>query len=395
MFVELHVIQNFAPSNLNRDDTGAPKDAQFGGYRRARISSQCLKRAVRTYVRSHGLVPPDQLGVRTKRLVDALVEKLTERGHSPDDARPVIQALLAGANFAVKDDGKTEYLLFLGEREIAAMAELAATHWETLRAVTGPAPGDAAPGGRPSARASKSAGKNAVPTDVQNALRALLDGGKAVDLALFGRMLADLPVANIDAACQVAPALSTHPITMEFDYYTAVDDRLPDDTSGADMIGTVGFNSACFYRYANLDLRQLTVQNLGGDVALAEQAVRAFLLAAIRAVPTGKQNSMAAQNPPSFVLAVVRRDGLWSLANAFARPVRIGREGDVVADSIVAMDRYWGELVDMYGDQGILAQAAVGSRSVDLATLGDARVANVPALVDEVCAAAFPNGALA
>src|SRR5690606_30773078 len=158
-----------------------------------------------------------------------------------------------------------------------------------------------------------------------------LDGGRAVDLALFGRMLADLPDRNVDAACQVAHAISTHRVSAEFDYYTAVDDLKPDDTSGADMIGTVEFNSACYYRYANIDLRQL-VKNLKGeaeevDAELAEAAVRAFLIASRDAIPTGKQNSFAARNAPSFFLAVVRDRGAWSLANAFVAPVNGQQEG--------------------------------------------------------------------
>ena len=122
MFVELHLIQNFAPSNLNRDDTGSPKDCEFGGYRRARISSQCLKRAVRTHVREAGLVPVEHLGTRTKRLVDALVDRLAVAGKPAAEARPVVESLLAGADLKVVEEGKTQYLLFLGEREVDRLA---------------------------------------------------------------------------------------------------------------------------------------------------------------------------------------------------------------------------------------------------------------------------------
>jgi CRISPR system Cascade subunit CasC len=157
-----------------------------------------------------------------------------------------------------------------------------------------------------------------MPEEIKKELNRLLNGGMAVDLALFGRMLADLPNKNIDAACQVAHALSTNKVSMEFDFFTAVDDLSPEEETGAGMMGTVEFNSACFYRYANIDLKQLT-GNLAGDSELAQKAVEAFLRAAVATIPTGKQNSMAAQNPPSLVFAVVRDKGLWSLANAFVK----------------------------------------------------------------------------
>src|SRR5579863_3728261 len=103
MYVELHLLQNFAPSNLNRDDTGAPKDCEFGGYRRARISSQCLKRAIRTSFRADGLVPPEALAVRTKRVIAEVGDRLAERGKPADEARQVVEALLSGVGIAAKD----------------------------------------------------------------------------------------------------------------------------------------------------------------------------------------------------------------------------------------------------------------------------------------------------
>jgi len=225
-------------------------------------------------------------------------------------------------------------------------------------------------------------------SEIRQALLAVLDGGKAADLALFGRMLADLPDKNIDAASQVAHAISTNKISMEFDFYTAVDDLRPQDTAGADMLGTIEFNSACFYRYANVDLAQLT-QNLGNDRDLARQTLAAFLRASITAIPTGKQNSMAAQNPPSFLLAVVREHGCWSLANAFLQPIRPDGGGDLVQHSVNALDRYWGQLSRMYGTAGILATAAVSlADDAPLDALAGARVPDFTTLVDRVLATA-------
>jgi len=349
VFIELHLLQNFAPSNLNRDDTGAPKDCEFGGYRRARISSQCLKRAIRAEFKNGQLLPADALATRTKRINEEVAKRLSAQ-HKRDnaEAETVVRALLGAVKIDFDQPGeKTQYLLYVGEQEIQAIANLAQQHWETLTALQRPA-ADAQ--GR---RSAKKAASEAVPAEIGNALKTALGGGKAADLALFGRMLADLPDRNVSAASQVAHALSTHQVSMEFDFYTAVDDLRPEDTEGADMLGIVEFNSACFYRYANVDLAQLS-ENLAGDAVLAQRTLDAFIRASVSAIPTGKQNSMAAHNPPALVFAVARERGLWSLANAFLQPVRPQRDGDLMGQSAKALDRYWGQLSAMYG-QGSIA----------------------------------------
>jgi CRISPR system Cascade subunit CasC len=143
----------------------------------------------------------------------------------------------------------------------------------------------------------------------------------SVDVALFGRMLAVMPDKNQYAACQVAHAISTHTVEREFDFYTAVDDRQPEDTTGADMMGTIEFNSACFYRYAVVDWEKL-VTNVQGNTKLAEQGLQAFLDGFVIAEPTGKQNSFAAHNPPEFISISVRcNTAPRNLANAFETPI--------------------------------------------------------------------------
>jgi CRISPR system Cascade subunit CasC len=352
MFVELHILQNFAPANLNRDDTGSPKDCEFGGFRRARISSQCLKRAVRTTFESR--IPREERAVRTKRLAMKAAELLAERGHAAEDAHRVVTNALGGVGIATDTKTrKTEYLLFLGSEATKQLADLCHNHWDALAAV--PSKASEPEGGnrlKQSRKAAKKEAKDTIKEDLQSRIKDVLRGPRAVDLALFGRMIADLTDMNVDAACQVAHAISTHRISMEFDYYTAVDDLAPQEEPGADMLGTVEFNSACFYRYANVDLGQLT-RNLHNDRELAEQALVAFLQGSVLAVPTGKQTSSAAQNPPSLVTAVVREHGLWSLANAFLRPVRPREEKSLAVLSIEALDRYWGRLVAAYGDDSL------------------------------------------
>jgi len=343
MLVEIHIIQSFAPSNLNRDDTGAPKDCFFGGVRRARISSQCIKRAIREYFKSRLLISQENLATRTKHIVDEITKRLKEKGKDEQKAREVVKKMLAkGYNIAVQEDkDDTQYLLFIGEKEICRLVELCLEHWDALLSI------------QESEKEEKKKGKKKgnLPDEVEKALKDILDGGKACDLALFGRMLADKPENNIVAACQVAHAISTHRVSMEFDFYTAVDDLNPKEETGAGMMGTVEFNSACYYRYANIDLCQLK-KNLDGDEELAKKTVEAFIKASAFAVPTGKQNSFAANNPPDFILATIRKNALpLNLANAFEKPVTPDKDGGLVTKSVNSLLDYWTRLKNAYNIQ--------------------------------------------
>ncbi|NMG75347.1 type I-E CRISPR-associated protein Cas7/Cse4/CasC [Aromatoleum diolicum] len=317
--VEIHALQNFAPSNLNRDDTGAPKDALFGGTRRARVSSQCSKRAVRQFFAdqvAQGILTADDLAKRSKRVLEALGTQLVSKGRDPAVAKEKAKIALSAIELTVKEEDKTEYLLFLGQREINGVAEVIHEKWDLL------VPSETPPAeGKKPGKAKKQAAQGIDP-EIRKALNKVFNGGKALDVALFGRMLADMPEKNQNAACQVAHALSTHAVEREFDFYTAVDDLKPEDTAGADMMGTVEFNSACFYRYALVDWNKLG-ENLQNDTELAAKGLRAFLEGFVVAEPTGKQNTFAAHNPPEFVLVTVRRNSApRNLANAFETAIR-------------------------------------------------------------------------
>ncbi|MEX8501108.1 type I-E CRISPR-associated protein Cas7/Cse4/CasC [Leptothrix ochracea] len=338
LFVEFHLIQNFAPSNLNRDDTGAPKDAVFGGYRRARVSSQCFKRAVRLLAADNQLLAPEARGVRTKKLLALLEDKL--RSDARPDPKPRIEIALAAAGLQLDEKGHTQYLLFLGQGEIDAFATLIDQHWDDLT------PPVATDDGK---KKSKKEAKAAAPDEVVKKAKKLLDGGKAVDVALFGRMLADMPEANQDAACQVAHAISTHRVEREFDYFTAVDDKGGADETGAGMIGQVEFNSATFYRYAALDANKL-LSNLQKDRELTLSGLAAFTEAFARAIPSGKQNTFAAHNPPSFIGVVLRHGSPLNLANAFERPVTARHDQGLTAQSVAALAQHELKLGSVYGD---------------------------------------------
>lgn len=336
LFIEFHLIQNFAPSNLNRDDTGAPKDAIFGGHRRARVSSQCFKRAIRLSSAEAATIPTENQGVRTKKLKQLLETRLVELGRA--DANTRVEAALAGAGLKLKDDGKTEYLLFLGQGEIEAFAQLINKHWDQL--AVAPAP---------DSKKTKKEAKASLPPEIVKEAKALLNGQKAVDVAMFGRMLADMPGVNQDAACQVAHAISTHKVEREFDYFTAVDDKAEKGEPQVEMISQNEFNSATFYRYAVIDAAKL-VKNLQDDKQLALTGIRAFVQAMARAIPTGKQNTFAAHNPPSFVGVVLRHASPFNLANAFEKPVWPKADKELTSLSVAELAKHDAQLTAFYGD---------------------------------------------
>jgi len=356
MIIEVHFIQNFAPSNLNRDDTNNPKDCVFGGVRRARISSQCLKRAIR-FEPHFAEVSGVPISQRTRLMAGEIKSKLEESGV------PFEKAMNKAEEFAkhysskkAKIDGdKTNVMLFISSSEIKAISE-------NLMVLEG---------------------EETIKKFAEDFAKGNTNRPGAPDIAMFGRMLADRPETNVDAACQVAHAISTHSVAMDLDFFTAVDDLLKEGETGAGMMGVVGFNSACFYRYATIDVSQL-IKNLKGDATLAHRTVAAFLHASAHAIPSGKQNSFAAHNPPSFLMAVIREDGqCWSLANAFEKPVTAYGKESLLQASINALDAYWGRMNTFFGGQAKVVTALLND-DVNLEALQNTRVATFPVWVEAV-----------
>lgn len=337
--IEFHVLQSFPPANLNRDDTNAPKDCEFGGVRRARISSQCIKRSIRLhpdFAETTGVEPAD----RTRWLARDLKEELVKAGKSPEESQQVaiafVSELLGGMDKSKAERSKV--LFYVSAEEKQAITERLTGDWEGALE-----------------------GKF---SDLIKEYRKLFGArSSAPDIALFGRMLAEDPALNLDAACQVAHAISTHRVSMEMDFFTAVDDLVgngapgaaaeseQDSQLGAGMMGVTGYNSATFYRYAAIDWEQL-LDNLGDEAGLARKTVQGFLRGLAKAVPTGKQNAFAAQTMPDLILCVLRTDGqAWSLANAFEKPVSPnGRGGGYLAGSAQALEKHWARLNKVYGD---------------------------------------------
>jgi CRISPR system Cascade subunit CasC len=299
---------------------------------------------VREYVHDNALA---ETGLRTKRIKKNLTERLSDDKPNEESLSLALNAFIdacySGRDTARRDE--TTVLLYIGEAELAEAARLVLEHWDTLvpiglaRAKYDALTNDEkkkvkeVPGWKPSKEVSKR----------------LVEARLSADIALFGRMLAENPERNIDAACQVAHALSTHTVSLETDFYTAVDDLNASDETGAGMLGNTGYSSACYYRYALIDRDQL-LKNLGNDANLADEAIAAFLEGFVQAIPSGKQNSMAAQNRPSLGLFVVRQKGVpCSLANAFVGPVRTRQhEDDLIELSKQALAEYFGRMDRVY-----------------------------------------------
>lgn len=355
MIIELHIVQNFAPSCLNRDDLNAPKECEFGGERRARISSQSLKRAARMHPGFSSAVA-GAVGKRTKLLEKELVDYIVARGKAADLALKAVEPVVAAIGSGL-EEGRTSVMLYVGRDEIKRIGDAIEARFDELVASSessGSEESEASTKGK-----AKKPNKGSGSAEAQKLVTAIRDsfkpGTKAADIALFGRMVAESTDFNIDAAAQVAHAISTHGVASEFDFFTAVDDLQPAGTIGAGMMGTQQFNSATFYRYANVHLNQLGT-NLGGDADLARAAALAFVESFILAIPSAKQNSHAAHNPPDLVFAVVRSPGAaLSLANAFVKPVHGKAANGLVIESIRSLAKYWSNVTKCYGAQGIVA----------------------------------------
>ncbi len=318
LYVDVHVLQTVPPSCVNRDDTGSPKTAVYGGVTRARVSSQSWKRAMRLMFMDQ--LPSDKLGLRTKRIVGMVAGELKMQGYM-GDAEAAAADLLTTAGLKIKsaEDG-TDALFFMSNAQAKALAQLALTDPDTLDK-------------KPSKEAK---------AKVQQAMK----DSPGIDVALFGRMVADDPSLNTDACAQVAHSISTHKVSNEYDYFTAVDDLSPEDNAGAGHIGTVEFNSATLYRYATVAVHELHKQ-LKEDTV---EAVSAFLQAFVCAMPTGKQNTFANRTLPDALLVTLRTDQPINLVGAFERPVPAGDGGYVAASAARLADHAKSTYRDFAGD---------------------------------------------
>lgn len=297
LYLDIHVLQTVPISCINRDDTGSPKTAIYGGVTRSRVSSQSWKRAVRIMFKE--LFPSEKLGVRTKKIVEMVADEIQNR-QVAEDPKSAAKKILEAAGLKIKSEEKgTDALFFLSRSQAVALAQLVADNPDIVNG-----------------KLSKS--------DKEKARQALKES-PAIDVALFGRMVADDPSLNNDASAQVAHSLSTHKVSNEYDYFTAVDDLQAEDHSGAGHIGTIEFNSSTMYRYATVAIHQLAKQLKEDTVQAAVQFVKAFVCS----MPTGRQNTFANRTLPDAVLVTLRHDQPINLVGAFEKSIPASEEGYV------------------------------------------------------------------
>ncbi|ALE22700.1 type I-E CRISPR-associated protein Cas7/Cse4/CasC [Proteus mirabilis] len=289
-FIQLHILTSYAPSNLNRDDLGRPKTAIMGGFERLRISSQSLKRHWRTS-ELFNIALSGNIGIRTKKFGLQLYDALIEGGVSEKNAKKWVGLIIEQYGKIKKDSIETEQLVHISHLEKSLAFDLINLLIKEQREPT------------------------------KQELESLKTINTSVDIALFGRMLASAPKYNIEAACQVAHAISVHSTVIEDDYFTAVDDLNNGETdTGSAHIGEAGFAAALFYSYICINKTQL-IESLDGNEELANKAIQALTEVAIKVSPTGKQNSFASRAYASYVLAEKGSYQPRSLSVAFLKPI--------------------------------------------------------------------------
>jgi CRISPR system Cascade subunit CasC len=335
--VEFHILQSFPVSCLNRDDVGSPKSAIIGGVPRARVSSQCWKRAVRMQMRDLDV----KIGLRTKFIIDAIAEKCKKYGADDKQARQCGEWFAKAVGKIDKKDeeeGKSNTLFFITDSEADAVA-----------------------------KEFKDAGFKEIENKklqkiAKNALNPAKDG---LDIALFGRMVANAADMNIEAAASFAHAISTHRVDSEIDFFTAVDDCRKDEDSGSAHMGTLEFNSATYYRYVSLDLGQLAATLKSDDIA---DSVVKFTQALFLAVPAARQATMSAANPWNYAIVAIRQG--QRLQIPFTTPVK---GSDLLPKSINEIKKQFADAKKLYGSLFRLRkeiEIGLGDTSIDDLTNG-------------------------
>lgn len=318
-FIQLHLLTSYPPSNLNRDDLGRPKTAKMGGFDRLRVSSQSLKRNWRTSdVFQQSLA--GHIGIRTKRFGVEVSDFLRKNGCTEKQTIDWSRSI-AGVFGKIKKEGlEIEQLAHISPTERDATMSLVEIIAKEKRA------------------------------PLTEELSLLKKENTSVDIALFGRMLASAPSFNVEAACQVAHAISVHSIVIEDDYFTAIDD-LNDkkEDTGSAHIGESGFAAALFYSYICIN-KTLLIKNLDDDLELANKSIKAITEAAAKVSPSGKQNSFASRAYSSFVLAEKGEQQPRSLSVAFLKPIyaedQAGEAIKVLQEQVTNMDKVYGACAD-------------------------------------------------
>lgn len=356
-YIEYHILQSFPVTCLNRDDVGSPKTAVVGGATRARVSSQCWKRAVRTKMQELGV----KLGIRTTHISKLIAEECKKIGASTEQAEKCAEKMAKelgskGDKKKLKTDAegtekelpskekKDNLLFFFSEREAAAFAEYAKENGFNLEEKTD---------------------KTLVSDIAKISKKVINKAADGLDIALFGRMIANAADMNVEAAASFSHAISTHKISNEIDFFTALDDFQEEDAQGAAHMGTLEFNSATYYRYISLNLGVLS-DNLGGEDL--ETAIENFTKALYLAVPAARQNTQSGACPWEYAKILIRKGQRMQIP--FDTPVQ--HKNGYMEKSIEALNEYIAkkekEAASLYGKK---AEFTIGDGSMNIDELID------------------------
>lgn len=356
-FLNLHVLISHSSSCLNRDDMNMQKSAYFGGVRRIRVSSQCLKRAIRMNERYKELFGAPS--TRTRQDTDLFnYFRNQERFSSYSDI--ILKYIIKES----KMDNKVVTPWITDEMEkLTAIAteylkEKDMNHDDLLISLEkieeGEETNHTESGNKKKKGKSKKESKNNLLEVLTKALekgsKEYLDAGiSCTDIALSGRMCASGVLQNVEGALSMAHSITTHAMEAEIDWFTAMDDlkEAAAEETGAGHLNTQEFGSGVFYRYASIDMRLLT-ENLGGDSARARETAKGFAELFATVVPTGKQRSFASYSLADLVFAV-RSPMPIALHNAFEKPVRATKTEGLMQPSISALAEYWEKIHCGYG----------------------------------------------
>ena len=355
-FVDVYKIQSVPANNLNRDETGDPKTLMFGGTQRIRVSSQAVKKAIRNDFNNN--LDIDEIGIRTKNVPTLLINEILDRNLDDmdyDKAEALMKDIIKAAKIKITkvdnpddiDKFREEYrdrdvyvtgaLFFISRKQISNLIDVALA-------------------------------PDMAEKDRVNLIRDAFRKDNAIDVSLFGRMVADDPSQNIDAAAQVAHEFSVTEGNIESDFFTAVDDYSLADHAGSAMMGNISYDSAVLYGYADISLTQLE-KNLGSKEAVVK-AVEQFIKSFVNAMPTGKQNTFAAQTLPDAVVVTVRDGRPVNYANAFVKVINPKTGDDVSSDAITRLAEY-GEKLQSAMDLHPVASFVTYTENDAVAKLGE------------------------
>ncbi|MFE2381360.1 type I-E CRISPR-associated protein Cas7/Cse4/CasC [Streptomyces misionensis] len=328
VYLDLSALQSVPAANLNRDDLGSPKQVRYGNALRIRVSSQSWKRVIR-----HGV--EQDLGEKAARtrMVPVKVRHALEQAGWPSELAAFAGAQVAASagkkGIGTEKAGHTSVLLFLPEAAIEELAAVCTEHREALEKAHG----------------KKNPGQILPPSTVEEILKR-----RTASISLLGRMLAELPDANVDGAAQVAHAFTTHAAEPQRDYFTAVDDWLGAAETGSGHLDTAEFSAGVFYRYGTVNVTDL-LKNLEGDAKAARTVLASFAEHFLLSLPQAKKNSTAPHTLPDLAYLAVREHRPLSLAAAFETPVTADRQGGFSKPSRTALDAYARNINRLTGDR--------------------------------------------